>query len=104
MAVTVNLNALDKAQQKEIRKVYYMIPGKPTVAQMRDMLIAGPVGTAVYTTLSAALLTGLGFLFLPLLIAVPFAFLVVPYKIAQANRVWNSVLPADRADEQVVLA
>lgn len=103
MTVTVNINALDKAGHKELRKAYQTFRGKGTVKQLRSLLVMGPMGTVFFTIAVFGFLIGLGVLFLPIAVIAPFAALSVPFKVRKDNNKWDIFLPADRADDVVVL-
>lgn len=101
--LTINMNTLDKTSQKELRKAFYTFKGKGTVRQIRSMLRTGKIGTVVFSVLVFGLFLMLGAVFLPLAIIAPFAALAVPFKVRKDNEKWDTLLPADRADDVVVI-
>lgn len=95
----IHMNALDKTQQKHVRKAYQA--GANTVGAMRKFLVIGKVGGVVMTALTVLFLIGLGVLFFPLLFVAPVALVVVPLMIVADNQKWRAMLPAEN-DEQPV--
>lgn len=95
--------SLSKSEAKEIHRVLSALGEAATVKAVRDFCSPGPVMTAVYTVLAAAVLLVLSGLFMPLIFAAVAALVVVPLQVATARSRWSLLLPKEHDAKRVVL-
>jgi len=95
--------SLSKSEAKEIHRVLSALGEAATVKAVRDFCSPGPVATAVYTVLAAAVLLVLSAVFMPLVFAALAALVVVPIKVATSRARWLLLLPEEHDDKRVVL-
>jgi hypothetical protein len=99
----INVQALSKAERKELHQVVGAFGAACTVKMARGHCSPGPVMTAVYTVLTMAFFAGLAVLFLPLLLCAVLAPVVVPMRVAKSKARWLQLLPPERDADRLEL-